>query len=227
MTGVTKTPIIHRREHVNTDNRTDRIDNVRRDNNENNNNNNENNIDTSKNNNDKYENNNDNNENNNKKYNDSDTVMAVTDDVIDVTENVTAVTLSSVKNNNLRPRSFAFLTDKNKNTHVDDSTKKDVEKLSENENNGTTMVNNCNNNGNNNGTTMVNNWQNNGKNNGLPQHHAHAGNDQVHMDDNECTSTINIADVVEDADDAVNEDARRLIDEINQTNDEIMTKLKR
>ena len=100
--------------------------------------------------------------------------MAVTDDVIDVTENVTAVTLSSVKNNNLRPRSFAFFTDKNKNTHVDDSTKKDVEKLKENENNGITiMVKNCNNNGNNNGTTtMVNNWQNNGKNNGLPPHHA-------------------------------------------------------
>ena len=50
MTGVTKTPIIHRREHVNTDNRTDRIDNVRRDNNENNNNNNVNNNDTDTNN---------------------------------------------------------------------------------------------------------------------------------------------------------------------------------
>ena len=80
MTGVTTTPIIHRREHVNTDNRTDRIDNTRREHNENINDNNENNIDTNENNNN-HENNNDNYENNNKKYKDSDKVMmAVTDD---------------------------------------------------------------------------------------------------------------------------------------------------
>ena len=147
------------------------------------------------NNNDKYENNNDNNENKNNNYTNFYTVMAVPNDVIDVTENVTAVTLSSVQNNNLRPQSFSFLTDKT--NHVDDSTQKDVEKLMENENNGITMVNNC---------------HNNGNNNGIQQHHANEGNDQVYTDDNACT--INIAEFDED------EEELTFQDEINQTTDD-------
>ena len=79
-------------------------------------------------------------------------VTDVTQNVTDVTQNVTVVT-SSVTNE-------LGLKDKNRNTHVTHSTKKDVERHSENENNGTTMVINCHNNGRNNGR---NNGNNNGK----------------------------------------------------------------
>ena len=79
-------------------------------------------------------------------------VTDVTQNVTDVTQNVTVVT-SSVTNE-------LSLKDKNRNTHVTHSTKKDVERHSENENNGTTMVINCHNNGRNNGR---NNGNNNGK----------------------------------------------------------------
>ena len=287
MTGVTITPI-HRGNNVNTDNRTDRIDNIRRNNTENNNNNNENNIDNNENNNDNYANNNDNYEYNNDKNKDYDKVMAVTDDVIDVTENVTVVTqnvtsvTSSVTNENtennnnnnennidnnennndnyennndnyensnnnnkdydkvlavtddvidvteivtdvtpnvtavtfsvtneetknLRPRRFLFLTDKNITKHVAHSTQKDVEKLSENDDNENKP----------NGQTMVNNWQNNGNNNGIQQHHANVRNDQLHAADNERTSTPNIVDVDKNEDEINFNDEINIDDEIN------------
>ena len=215
MTSVTTTPIIHRGDDVNIDNRNDRIDNSRRDQIENNNTNNETNIDN-ENNNDKYENNNDKDENNNNKHKDSyDKVMGVTDDVTavtenvtDVTENVTDVTENVTENRNLRPRKFMFLTNKNTTKRVDHSTEKYVEKLIELGNNG---------------KTMVNNGQNNGNNNGITQQHTDAGNDDQSLtaDDNVGKRPINIADV------AVNDDEIHFNDEINKTNDEINIKFNR
>ena len=215
MTGVTTTPI-HSGPNVNTDNRTDRIDKIRRDNTENNNNNNENNIDNNENNNDKYENNNDNDENNNNNLEEYDKVMAGTDDVTAVTENVPDVTenFTKVTENVTTVTENVFLTDKNKTNRVDHSTKKDVEILSEHGNNGKTMVNNCQNNG----KTMVNNCQNNGTNNGKQQHRANTRSDQVHMVDSGSASTINIADVDE------HEDEINVHDEINKDDDEINIK---